>query len=137
MAPFPRGDQPARGRIDGWPSFLSHEYGPRQSTARGGDAGDVYITGNMAVDDLLFMRREVLAHPGPFPPEVRERLAYGDRMVLVTGHRRENFGQGFRQICQALRRLATLQVVFLYPHMNPRVLGPAKELLGGGAPESS
>jgi UDP-N-acetylglucosamine 2-epimerase (non-hydrolysing) len=56
------------------------------------------------------------------------------RYVLVTGHRRENFGSGFENICQALRTLAenNPDTHFIYPvHLNPNVLGPVQRLLAG------
>jgi UDP-N-acetylglucosamine 2-epimerase (non-hydrolysing) len=56
------------------------------------------------------------------------------RFVLVTGHRRENFGDGFRDICSALAELARMhpEVHFVYPvHMNPSVRGPVFRLLSG------
>jgi UDP-N-acetylglucosamine 2-epimerase (non-hydrolysing) len=55
-------------------------------------------------------------------------------MVLITGHRRENFGQGFRDICESIRRLSERypRVEFVYPvHLNPNVQGPVFEILGG------
>jgi UDP-N-acetylglucosamine 2-epimerase (non-hydrolysing) len=56
------------------------------------------------------------------------------RLVLVTGHRRENFGEGFERICQALARIATTHadVQVVYPvHLNPQVQEPVQRLLGG------
>jgi UDP-N-acetylglucosamine 2-epimerase (non-hydrolysing) len=56
------------------------------------------------------------------------------RFVLVTGHRRENFGEGFLQICQALRQLALgyPEVHFVYPvHLNPNVQKPVRDALSG------
>jgi len=55
------------------------------------------------------------------------------RIVLITGHRRENFGDGFRSICDAIARLAAryADVCFVYPvHLNPNVLGPVTSVLG-------
>src|SRR6266511_3458338 len=55
----------------------------------------------------------------------------GRRLILVTGHRRESFGEGFRQICEALARLGRRDdVEIIYPvHLNPNVRGPVFELL--------
>ena len=56
------------------------------------------------------------------------------RVILVTGHRRENFGGGMEAICRALRRLAANfpEVLFIYPvHLNPNVRGPVSKLLHG------
>lgn len=61
------------------------------------------------------------------------RLAEGRRLVLVTGHRRENFGEGFHNICLAIRDLATRypDVDFVYPmHLNPNVRRPISEMFG-------
>lgn len=61
------------------------------------------------------------------------RLTDGRRMVLVTGHRRENFGTGIRSVCLALKDLAErfFDVDFVYPmHLNPNVRGPIAELFG-------
>ena len=58
------------------------------------------------------------------------------RMVLITGHRRENFGQGFQDICQAIGTLATTfpDVQFVYPvHLNPNVQEPVRQVAGGQA----
>ena len=55
-----------------------------------------------------------------------------DRFILITGHRRENFGDGFSQICEALRHLALHfnKVMFVYPvHLNPNVQAPVRSLL--------
>jgi UDP-N-acetylglucosamine 2-epimerase (non-hydrolysing) len=54
--------------------------------------------------------------------------------VLITGHRRENFGDGFKQICQAVKDLACIypEIHFIYPvHLNPNVQGPVFEILQG------
>jgi UDP-N-acetylglucosamine 2-epimerase (non-hydrolysing) len=56
------------------------------------------------------------------------------RVVLVTGHRRENFGKGFQNICKAIRAVADSRtdIAFVYPvHMNPSVREPVKEILMG------
>jgi len=60
-------------------------------------------------------------------------LVLSNRYVLITGHRRENFGSGFENICAALRDLATVNsnIHFIYPvHLNPNVQEPVKRLLG-------
>ncbi|MBP3536229.1 MAG: UDP-N-acetylglucosamine 2-epimerase (non-hydrolyzing) [Muribaculaceae bacterium] len=64
------------------------------------------------------------------------RLGDGRRMVLITGHRRENFGEGFRNICLAIKELARRypEVDFVYPmHLNPNVRRPIAEMFGGEA----
>ncbi len=62
-----------------------------------------------------------------------ERLAGGKRMVLITGHRRENFGEGFLNICRAIKALSERypDVDFIYPmHLNPNVRRPIREIFG-------
>ena len=65
-----------------------------------------------------------------------ERLAKGRRLVLITGHRRENFGEGFLNICHAIKSLSQQYpaVDFVYPvHLNPNVRKPVMGILGDGA----
>lgn len=101
--------------------------------AEGVAAEAAFITGNTGVDALLHMVREVRARPRRLPEPVMHALAGGRRVVLITGHRRESFGQGFRDICLAVRRLAERfpDVRFIYPvHLNPNVQEPVRMLLG-------
>ena len=61
------------------------------------------------------------------------RLLRGQQMVLITGHRRENFGEGFLNICQAIKQLAATfpNIDFVYPmHLNPNVRKPVLDILG-------
>ena len=99
------------------------------------DDGRIIVTGNTVIDALLSMVEKARALP--FSNELLKQLPFlvGDQthqMVLVTGHRRENFGQGFEEICQALRTLAKMhpEVQILYPvHLNPNVLEPVRRVL--------
>ena len=64
------------------------------------------------------------------------RLLQGKRMVLITGHRRENFGEGFLNICRAIKQLAQTfpNIDFVYPmHLNPNVRKPVLDILGEAA----
>lgn len=84
----------------------------------------VFVTGNTVIDSLLDMAERVRRAPPPLPGRVEALLSAGTPLVLVTGHRRESFGQGFESICRALRRLAERrpEVAFVYPvHLNPNV----------------
>jgi len=104
----------------------------RENLLREGVPADqVYLTGNTVVDALL----GIAAQDRPVSnPALREALAEGRRLVLVTAHRRESFGAPLREIFQAIRTLADrhTDTVFLYPvHPNPNVRGPAEELLSG------
>ncbi|MHB8078494.1 MAG: non-hydrolyzing UDP-N-acetylglucosamine 2-epimerase [Candidatus Krumholzibacteriia bacterium] len=88
---------------------------------------DIVVTGNTAIDALQL----ALASPrlAALPSEYRA----GSRGILVTAHRRENFGPGIRSICRALRRIAAdhPDAHLIYPvHPNPNILGPVREALG-------
>nr|WP_274605153.1 UDP-N-acetylglucosamine 2-epimerase (non-hydrolyzing) [Pseudomonas sp. CFBP 8772] len=97
--------------------------------------GRSYVTGNTVIDALQLTAQRIDQNA-----ELRTRLDQqfsflrNDRKVLlVTGHRRENFGDGFLDICKALRQLAQRSdIQIVYPvHLNPNVLGPVTEHLGG------
>jgi UDP-N-acetylglucosamine 2-epimerase (non-hydrolysing) len=93
-------------------------------------AEKVWVTGNTIVDALQSMGTWLSKRR----PVVLRNLGLQGRFVLVTGHRRENFGEPFRRIFQALRRLALEHptVDFIYPvHPNPNVLVPVREALSG------
>jgi UDP-N-acetylglucosamine 2-epimerase (non-hydrolysing) len=90
----------------------------------------IHVTGNSGVDALLWTAAQERLRDGLWQ---RKHAYLGDRrMVLVTGHRRENFGDGLRQICEAIAELSNRfpAVAFLYPvHPNPNVLEPVHRLL--------
>lgn len=94
----------------------------------------ICVTGNTVVDALQWMCRhleELGWRPSAGP---LAQLPEGTPLVLITGHRRENFGEGFEQICRALAELARRypQVQFFYPvHLNPQVQEPVHRLLDG------
>lgn len=94
----------------------------------------VWVTGNTGIDALLRIVGDIEAgRLQPSLPAGLEARISGRRMVLVTGHRRESFGDGFERICRALRRIADAHpdVVLVYPvHLNPNVQEPVNRLLG-------
>lgn len=98
-------------------------------------AEHIEVTGNTVIDALLWMR-EHLNTSGWHPATDSPLAALGDdqRMVLITGHRRENFGAGFERICLALAELALRypDVQFVYPvHLNPQVQKAVYGVLSG------
>lgn len=103
--------------------------------AEGIDADTIHVTGNTVIDALLDVVARIQANPA-LRAELAARFPFldtGKRLVLVTGHRRENFGDGFEQICIALRTLGTRDdVQVVYPvHLNPSVQEPVNRVLGG------
>jgi UDP-N-acetylglucosamine 2-epimerase (non-hydrolysing) len=118
-------------------------FAPTQGSAdnllrEGVDPATIYITGNTVID-ALFMEVERQKQPA-VQAEIRGRLDallgtawHHTPYVLITGHRRENFGGGFDQICEALATLADrfADHLFIYPvHLNPNVQKPVYERLG-------
>jgi len=97
----------------------------------------IYVTGNTVIDALLSMVEK--ARHVDFSEELLKTVPIlgqksVTRIILVTGHRRENFGQGFEDICQALRDIATEnpEVHIVYPvHLNPNVREPVDRILSG------
>jgi UDP-N-acetylglucosamine 2-epimerase (non-hydrolysing) len=111
----------------------------RANLLREGVAPDaVLVTGNTVVDALLHTVREVERDPPAVPGLPEDLLAdSGPELVLVTGHRRENFGEALESICGALADLARRlpDARFVYPvHLNPNVRGPVESILGEGGP---
>ena len=96
----------------------------------------ITITGNTVIDALLKVKEKVETDK-KIISDFNEQFDFLDtskKMILVTGHRRENFGQGFLNICQALANIAQkyTDVQIVYPvHLNPNVQKPVNELLSG------
>ena len=109
------------------------------------DDKQIIVTGNTVIDALQMvverlkndelLANEVSAKINQMGYDV-QRLDGKRRMVLITGHRRENFGEGFLNICHAIKYLAKqyTDVDFVYPmHLNPNVRKPVLEILGDKA----
>ena len=103
------------------------------------DEKKIFITGNTVIDALLMAVDIISSTPGmeeKIAKEFQEKgYTVGNReYILVTGHRRENFGEGFLHICKAIKELAALHpdMDIVYPvHLNPNVQKPVYELLSG------
>jgi UDP-N-acetylglucosamine 2-epimerase (non-hydrolysing) len=91
----------------------------------------ILVTGNTVIDALLDSVKKVDEKPTAFIKQMNEFL--GDApMILVTGHRRENHGQGFENICEALKQIALAKPnhLIVYPvHLNPKVQEPVHRIL--------
>lgn len=96
----------------------------------------VFVTGNTVIDALLKVVAKIRSDTA-LSAELADQFRFiheNDRLVLVTGHRRENFGDGFERICSALARIAIEkpEVQIVYPvHLNPNVQEPVNRILGG------
>ena len=93
---------------------------------------DVAVTGNTVIDALVSIRTRLSEDPGL----AHDPIGSGEtrRIIVVTAHRRESFGEQFRHICEAIRAVAERRpdVLFVYPvHLNPNVQGPVHEILQG------
>lgn len=123
-SPFPEEmNRMLAGRMARW------HFAPTQNAAKnllleGLPETDIHITGNTVIDALLSVANRNPSLPFEIPP--------GKRLVLVTSHRRENFGEPFEQICKAILTLARRypDLHFIFPvHPNPNIQGAANRLL--------
>lgn len=102
----------------------------------------IFVTGNTVIDALYWVVDKIKSNPDIDATLSKvlndsgydvSRLTNGRRMVLITGHRRENFGDGFLNICRAIKNLSERypEVDFVYPmHLNPNVRRPIHEVFG-------
>jgi UDP-N-acetylglucosamine 2-epimerase (non-hydrolysing) len=112
--------------------YFAPTEGSRQNLLREGVAEQaIVVTGNTVVDALQMTVRRLRQEDRRSSPW----LSNGRRLILVTAHRRENFGEPLTHICHALAELAARypsQVQIVYPvHPNPNVLEPVRKMLGG------
>ena len=140
FAPFPEEfNRQVTSKVTRW-HFAPTEHSRQNLLAERVADANITVTGNTVIDALFLVLDRIDSDA-----ERQERIAeflntqlpfdwLAKRLVLVTGHRRENFGDGFLQICHALRELARQfpDVEFVYPvHLNPNVQMPVNELLSG------
>lgn len=95
----------------------------------GVDDSAIMVTGNTVVDALL----DISSRPFDWQASNLKTVSLDHRIVLITAHRRESFGEPFRELCLAIRDLSLTfpDVQFIYPvHLNPNVRQPVYELLG-------
>lgn len=120
--------------------FTTYHFAPTSEAEQnlkeeGVSSNKIYVTGNTVIDALKWVQSQInndkslqtkLESHFPF-------LDNGKKLILVTGHRRENFGQGFENICQALKRISQQNSCcqIIYPvHLNPSVREPVFDILG-------
>lgn len=98
----------------------------------------IFVTGNTVIDALLMAREKANSMPDSYwqnslGADLCDGVLAAEKCVLITGHRRENFGQGFVDLCTAIKQIAEAhpQWMLIYPvHLNPNVQQPVNEILG-------
>lgn len=146
LAPFPEEiNRQVTGRVTDF-HFAPTETARQNLLSESVPESSIYITGNTVIDALLMVVNKVrepemrykieadLVNRFPGLLEVLAPASASDcrRLILVTGHRRENFGEGFESICRALKRISTehSDIDIVYPvHLNPNVQEPVKRIL--------
>ena len=122
------------GTIATW-HFAPTSIAAKNLTAMGVAPNRIWVTGNTVIDTLVGVV-EGLRKNKTLRQKLDAEFSFldpGRRLILVTGHRRENFGEGFESICRALVDLAQRNdIEIIYPvHLNPNVQEPVQRLLGG------
>lgn len=103
----------------------------------GKNQNDIYVTGNTVIDALMYVLHRIESQP-ELKEKIKKKISsqylldHNRKVILVTGHRRENFGQGFINICEGLKQIAlnNPNVDIVYPvHLNPNVQKPVNQIL--------
>lgn len=103
----------------------------------GKNKNDIFVTGNTVIDALMYVVDRIENQP-ELKEKIRNKIKVQyslnsqRKLILVTGHRRENFGQGFINICEGLKQIAlnNPEIDIVYPvHLNPNVQRPVNEIL--------
>ncbi|SDM17689.1 non-hydrolyzing UDP-N-acetylglucosamine 2-epimerase [Pedobacter antarcticus] len=96
------------------------------------DDKQISIVGNTVIDALLWASEKLKTYENEEIVSLRKIIDITKKIILVTGHRRENFGDGFINICKSLQQIAKRDdVQIIYPvHLNPNVQGPVYDILG-------
>lgn len=121
-------------------TLAAYHFAPTQNAfenlvKEGISSDEICITGNTVID-ALFMTIEKIKQNAQLKQEIEHRYSFLNpqkKMILVTAHRRENFGEPFESICHALKRISDRDdVELVYPvHLNPNVQEPVKRTLSG------
>jgi len=111
--------------------FAATESAKNNLMREGVTADTVHVTGNTGIDAVLQVRDRLLS--GNLPHCDWSFLSPEKRLIVVTAHRRESFGEGFENICRALKAIASRgDAEIVYPvHRNPNVSGPVRANLSG------
>ena len=139
-SPFPEEfNRQTISRIAKW-NFSPTQEASANLLKEGVKADSIYITGNTVIDSLLQTLDKINQTDQirlTIESKLNEQLNFdwqNEHFILVTGHRRENFGNGLTQICNAIKQLSTIipRTHFVFPvHLNPQVQKPVIDILGG------
>lgn len=137
-APFPEEfNRQIIGKIAQW-HYAPTELARENLLGEGVSDNKIFVTGNTVVDALMFVHSRLNRDPNRsenMKKYLNTKLSFSvtdTKYLLITGHRRENFGSGFLQICEALKELAHKykDIHFVYPvHLNPNVRNPVTSTL--------
>ncbi|WP_339657176.1 UDP-N-acetylglucosamine 2-epimerase (non-hydrolyzing) [Flavobacterium frigidarium] len=99
--------------------------------SEGVDEKTIYEVGNSVIDALLWAKEKLSSYEDEEITFLKKMINFDKKIILVTGHRRENFGEGFLNICSALLEVAKRdEVEIIYPvHLNPQVQQPVYDML--------
>lgn len=133
-SPFPEeANRLINGRLAAW-HFAPTQRNVSNLISEGTSIDSIFLTGNTVIDSLLYASNRVNNFTSKSLDQIFNRiLANNGKILLITGHRRENFGQGFTEICDALAELARTypNLHLVYPvHLNPNVQQPVYQRLG-------
>lgn len=133
LSPFPEEmNRQVTGRIADY-HFAPTEQAKKNLLKENVNNDTIIVTGNTVIDALIESSNRVENLDNPEIEKLKTIIDPTKKFILVTGHRRENHGQGFIDICQALKEIATTNkdVQIIYPvHLNPNVKEPVYNILG-------
>lgn len=131
--PFPEEiNRQITGRLTDF-HFAPTEQAQENLIAENVDKKNILLTGNTVIDALFQGLEKLKKYKDAEIKNLESLLNFNKKIILVTGHRRENFGEGFIRICKALKTIAVKHpdVQIVYPvHLNPKVQKPVYDLLG-------
>ncbi len=134
LSPFPEEiNRQVTGRIADY-HFAPTEQSKNNLLCENVSESSILITGNTVIDALLESSKRVSSIVNLEIENLKSIVDKSKKIILVTGHRRENHGQGFITICEALKDIAVTNpdVQIIYPvHLNPNVIKPVYEILSG------
>ncbi|MGY4675585.1 non-hydrolyzing UDP-N-acetylglucosamine 2-epimerase [Ursidibacter arcticus] len=134
FSPYPEEGNRALTSVLAQYHFAPTETAKQNLCREGKNIEHIWVTGNTVIDALFLALQKIHQNP-PLVQQLAQQYCFLDeqkKLILVTGHRRESFGQGFEQICNALAEIARQHsdVQIVYPvHLNPNVNEPVKQRL--------